>query len=335
MWAIRLAEWETWGDIRARSELAGFSVSRDQLERWRSMELLPRVKQVGLGRAAGSEIRYPVGTIDQVIAIAAAFAIKRKKDFVGWRLWLQGYEVGERYWRAHIDAALPALREAQQWMIEAINRDDFSDETDFDRLAPALIRRLGLDRAVRFLPDGMASYIAATFGEIIAGQFNGFSPGHEEEEFLLHLKTFQAAMGIPRRGKAAKIINELGFLPELENKLRHISTAFSKIKADQAAINDFMKPDIRNEFWLSMQILHDSHAIFVIFGGSPFRMADEIISRPDIQAPMLIIWAVFRKFGSIKLSDEIRQIADIARTIGMLIEPKLTLKSLEETADFR
>lgn len=321
-----LVEWETWEGIRARSELAGFPVSRDQLERWRGAGLLPKVKQVGLGRAAGSEVRYPVGTADQVIAIAAAFAIKRKKDFVGWRLWLQGYEVGERYWRSRVDAGLLALRGTQQWMIEAINRDDFSDETDFDRLAPDLIRGMGLDRALRFLPNGMASYIAATFGDIIAGQFNGFSPGHEGEEFLLHLKTFQTAMGIPHRSEAKKVVNELGLPSDLENQMRCISATFGQIKVDPAVINDFMQPDIRNEFWLSMQILHDVHAIFVILGGSPFRKADAIISRPDIQAPMLIIWAVFRNFRSIKSSGEIKQIADLVCTARMLIEPKLTLK---------
>lgn len=320
-----LVGWEAWEDVRAGSELAGFPVSRDQLERWRGIGLLPKVKQVGLGRAAGSKVRYPIGTTDQVIAIAEAFAIKRKKDFVGWRLWLQGYEVDKRYWCSHIDAGLLALREAQQWM-ESVNRDDFSDDTDFDRLAPDLIRGLSLHKALRFLPDGMASYIAATFGDIIAGQFNGFSPGHEGEEFFLHLKTFQTAMGIPRRGDADKIVNELGFPADLENQLRSISDAFGQIHAKSTATGDFTNPAIRNELWLSMQILHDAHAIFLIVGGSPFRMVDAIIRRPDIQAPMLIIWAVFRNFDSIKSSDEIRRIADMVRTTRMLIETKLAPK---------
>ena len=69
---------ETLWDINALVEVSGVSISKGQLERWRAKGLLPKVPQIGKGRGAGSEIRYPLGTAQQAVAIVQLLAIKEK-----------------------------------------------------------------------------------------------------------------------------------------------------------------------------------------------------------------------------------------------------------------
>ena len=101
---------ETEPDIRTAFQTAGVSISSDQLRRWRDQGLMPRVEQIGLGRAAGSVIRYPTGTAQLALEISRLLASKNKLSFVGWQLWMQGRDVADEYWKPAISSALASLK---------------------------------------------------------------------------------------------------------------------------------------------------------------------------------------------------------------------------------
>ena len=74
----------------------GVSIPQSTLRSWRENGLLPKAKRGGL-------TRYPEYTVEQAIACQKFFARKNKNEFVGWNLWLEGFDVPESYWRPHIE----------------------------------------------------------------------------------------------------------------------------------------------------------------------------------------------------------------------------------------
>jgi hypothetical protein len=93
-------------DLVLRAKAAGFDVSTEQIARWNRVGLLPKPHQHGLGQGNGSEIRYPLGTGDQLLALCSLHKQFRKLENVGWYLWLNGYQVAEKYWRKPLTDAV-------------------------------------------------------------------------------------------------------------------------------------------------------------------------------------------------------------------------------------
>lgn len=83
-------------EIEAALTHRGLSIPQSTLRSWRESGLLPPAKRGGLAR-------YPEHTIEQAIAADRLFKRKDKNEFVGWNLWLEGFEVPERYWRPRIE----------------------------------------------------------------------------------------------------------------------------------------------------------------------------------------------------------------------------------------
>jgi hypothetical protein len=79
--------------------------TRAQLRRYQQNGLIPKPRQVGLGRAKGTEVRYPSGTAEQLVA--ASKAMKSKSFGIArWRLWWDGWPIDpiriKRDLRTHI-----------------------------------------------------------------------------------------------------------------------------------------------------------------------------------------------------------------------------------------
>lgn len=111
------ADFEPAKDLERRALEAGFSASTDQIARWSRDGLLPRkLKQHGFGQGNGSEIRYPHGTGDQLLALCQ-FHFRdgyRKLDAVGWYLWLNRFSVSDKYWRRPLALAATTIIDKQQ-----------------------------------------------------------------------------------------------------------------------------------------------------------------------------------------------------------------------------
>jgi hypothetical protein len=50
----------------------------------------------------------------QAREIARLYAIRRKRDWVGWQLWLRGFDVAERYWREPLENACNAILDTRR-----------------------------------------------------------------------------------------------------------------------------------------------------------------------------------------------------------------------------
>src|SRR6185437_1480595 len=85
--------------LLAAARAAGFDVSRAQLARWHRIGLLSKPEVAWLGRGKGSRTIYPTGTTFQLIALCRLHEHERSLSVVGWKLWLRGFSVADRYWR--------------------------------------------------------------------------------------------------------------------------------------------------------------------------------------------------------------------------------------------
>lgn len=86
---------------------AGHTVTKDQLTRWHRADLLPKPRQVHLGRA-GSESWFPTGTSEQLLELLRLKARYRTLDKVRWGLWWGGYRVPTSRAREYITKLIAA-----------------------------------------------------------------------------------------------------------------------------------------------------------------------------------------------------------------------------------
>lgn len=310
-----VSQWESWADIQSFAAQTGQSISCHQLERWRGLGLLPAVKQVGLGQAAGSEIHYPIGTSRQAAAIAELFKIKRKSTFVGWQLWLRGFDVHKRYWMPQIETAIAELREVQRLAQDWDTDDDFTNSTVFDEISPAHFLGTPIAHSLKRIQPEITPVIFEILREIIRGEFQALSHTGDEAEEAMHLRSMQSAIGIPVNGKASKIAEMFGFKAELEKQLVCISKAFEEIKSNPDNCIKQLTVECRKELWGALQILENLHIILKAINRSPLATANAIFKTPNVQAVVIVIWASFRKFESIKPLQDILLIANSVREI--------------------
>jgi hypothetical protein len=116
----------------ARDE--GIVISRRELSEWHRCRLIRKPRQLHLGQGKGSGTIYPRGTARQAITCAVLMAHLRSKRKVGWELWVRGYPVAERYWRAPFKRALKAFRFLSSYFADSADPTDgvpaLSDQAD-------------------------------------------------------------------------------------------------------------------------------------------------------------------------------------------------------------
>src|SRR4051812_39353704 len=82
---------------------AGTPISRAQLRRLHKAGLTQRPRPAGRGKGRGSRSYYPISAVEQVKAATELLSKRRDFKWVGWRLWLRGFDVDRRYWREPIE----------------------------------------------------------------------------------------------------------------------------------------------------------------------------------------------------------------------------------------
>lgn len=85
----------TESELIAYATSEGARVTPAQLKRWRHAKLLPPVTRRGLGRAAGTETRYPPEALRWTVDLWRALQTDRNLGRAAWRLWLKGYPLTE------------------------------------------------------------------------------------------------------------------------------------------------------------------------------------------------------------------------------------------------
>jgi len=101
----------------------GYNVSMHQLVRWHRAGLLPRPKQLMLGKAQGSQSLYPHGTSEQFLLLCTLRTRERRLSHLAWQLWWAGYPVALSVIRKHIEHAATQLSQLVQFLV-ALKRDE-------------------------------------------------------------------------------------------------------------------------------------------------------------------------------------------------------------------
>jgi hypothetical protein len=144
-----LAPEESVEELIRRADVAGEEVTKEQLPRWHRAGLLPRPRQESRGRK-GSEVFYPAGTGDQLMAL---LALKRHypKSLakVGWGLWWLGFPVPDRLAREFIVALIKRNRKLIDELVTPEGDLTEQAELALDQAADARIGSGAIRRARR------------------------------------------------------------------------------------------------------------------------------------------------------------------------------------------
>jgi len=148
-------------NILAMAKSRGYNVSSDQLNRWHRVGLLPRPRQVLLGRR-GSKTVYPDGSADQVIEICRIHEKERRLAYVAWQLWWNGFEVKLGTVRDFIQRSAKTIDEGRRkyyWLnSETVKREiEASGEARFEnKVIRKARKRIGKSRLPSFLETMLA-----------------------------------------------------------------------------------------------------------------------------------------------------------------------------------
>lgn len=289
--------WITGAEFRDALAKAVSSATAEQVERWRREGLLPHPRQVGHGRGKGSHTEVPFASVAQVQEIVRLYAIRRKRDWVGWQLWLRGFDVAGRYWREPLENARKALLDTRKAVVR-YERSSLAAPTNptsiKDRVLSA-VHNTPLYAPMTKIPAQYVETLTGFFQEIVLGEFTGFSwesntqPNRQERNAVL------TVMGANTAG--SRLI--AGFGGTIENELQDIAKAFAII----ARRNSIAEPsrEVRHEFLAAMEIGISLYWISKpILGHRALGIFNRIATNPAIatQAAMLLGWTEYRNFSN-------------------------------------
>jgi hypothetical protein len=100
--------------VIADAARAGHAITADQLARWHRAGLLPRPRQLSLGRGRGTISVYPAGTGEQVVALCQFKDEDRRLDRVACRLWWEGFPVDLALIRRQLLKTADGIAEAME-----------------------------------------------------------------------------------------------------------------------------------------------------------------------------------------------------------------------------
>lgn len=170
--------------------------------------------------------------------IERLIAIRRKRDWVGWQLWLRGFDVSAQYWRGPLENAQALISEMQTFarQLDLSHQDANLSGADIKQMILKAVRSTPLNSPLTKISDDYLETLGGFLQEIITGQFEGFSrdsnslANSDEKEAVL------ISMGV--NSKSAQQIADFAGLIELE--LRQISHVFGAM----ASRNSIAEPSI-------------------------------------------------------------------------------------------
>jgi len=304
-------EYETDLDIQATCEVARVSISPDQLRRWRQKGLLPRAKQVGLGRAAGSMVRYPIGTASRALEIHRLLGIKEKLDFVGWQLWMQGYDVAEEYWRPAIHSAWMNLKHIPAWLRIQESQNPSENQSIFDSVPIALFATTPFAKGLAKLrPDGLA----LSFGlmaDVATGSFHTNQTLNEDEQSR-NRHAISTLVGQSQNPIVGGLFKSKIFQILLEEQLEGIGRAFAEFHRRPHTALRQLTPEVRRELAIVLQLASQLNSVPGFSKGPIAKFAKAISGDRAVQAHMVVIWSVFRNVGTLLEPERIAKLGQLS-----------------------
>lgn len=298
--------WITSDRFREALANSGSSVTPVQIERWRREGLLPSPRQIGNGRGKGSHTEVPLASVAQAQEIASLYAIRRKRNWVGWQLWVRGFDVAERYWREPLENAQRALsivRDAGT-KFEAIRSEtDGADADAIKAAALAIARGTVLLAPFTKLPSDMVETLIGYGIETLRGEFTGFSTAADENPNR-DLAAVIEAIGAATAEHHLVGGHGIEFKGQIEPVFREISEGVSRITRQRRIAEPPL--ETRQEFLMALEIgIWLNRHFKPQFGrnalglGAFSRIAAN--SAITLQATMLLVWAEFRQISETKL----------------------------------
>ena len=305
---------------------SGTCATASQVERWRREGLLPHPRQIGHGRGKGSHVVVPSSSVAQVQELVRLYAIRRKRKWVGWQLWLRGFVVAERYWREPLESARNALLETRHAALK-YQRSTVAAQTDpaaFKGRVLSAVRNTPLHTPLTKIPPDFVETLAGFMLEILLGKFTGFSregnsqPNRQERDAVL------AVMGA--NTAVSRLIAD--FAGTIESELQDIAKAISAI----ARRNSIAQPsaEARHEFLMAIEYGTSLYWISkAILGHKALGAFNRIATNPAIapQAIMLLGWAEYRKISNsispLAASEEMRNLAVEQASIILELNKKI------------
>ncbi len=289
--------WITGAEFRDALAKAGSSATAEQVERWRREDLLPHPRQIGHGRGKGSHTEVPFASVAQVQEIVRLYAIRRKRDWVGWQLWLRGFDVAECYWRKPLKNARKAMLDTRQAAVryERATLVAHADPTAVKDRVLSAVRNTPFYAPMTKIPAEYVETLTGFLQEIALGEFTGFSREGNSHPNRKELDAVLTVMGANTAG--SRLI--AGFGGTIESELQDIAKAFAAI----ARRNSIAEPsrEVRHEFLAAMEIGISLYWISKpILGHRALSIFNRIATNPAIttQAAMLLIWTHYRNVSN-------------------------------------
>lgn len=296
--------WITAEQMRAALDAAGAQITCHQIERWRRTGLLPRPRQIGHGRGLGSHCVAPLESVAQAQEIVRLYGLREKRDWVGWQLWLRGFQVDERYWREPIESARNALRQVREAGTK-LGRHIGMDAGSIKAAALAMTRGTVLYAPIAKLHPEMVETVIGYGIEIVNGKFAGFSLDGNAKPNRKDLNAAIETIGATAAERHKIAGDGIDFSKLIEPALQEISQALSRIMRQQKIGEPSL--EARREFLVGLELGIELNRHFKAdFGRNAFGLGkfSRIAENPaiNLQATMLYIWAEYREISKVKLA---------------------------------
>lgn len=289
--------WITGAEFRDALANSVSPATAEQVERWRREGLLPRPRQIGHGRGRGSHTVVPSASVAQAQEIIRLYAVRRKRDWVGWQLWLRGFAVAERYWREPLEDARNALLDTRQaaQRYERLSLAAHSDPVAIKDRVLSAVRHTPIHAPLTKIPAEFVETLTGFLRDIVLGRFIGFSHESNSQPNRKERNAVLKVMGADTPG-SRRIAD---FAGTIESELQDIAKAFSTI----ARRNSIAEPsrEARHEFLAALEI---GTSLYWISKATLRHKAlgtfNRIVASPAIatHAAMLLGWAEYRKISN-------------------------------------
>jgi hypothetical protein len=288
----------------------GHKVSRAQLARWHRAGLLPQPRQRSLGKGHGTQSIYPPGTGTQLLALCALRARERRLRYIAWGLWWQGYAIPMRGVRMILNEVTLPWKRHRRTLVEpggdlTERAWDLIDESRTGRLQDTRVRRarkrIGRERFPTLVRIAL---------EVLAGTFSAQDSAAitATEEDVNDDAIVEKGLGLDR-ARTDRIGDAKPWLQQGTTQiLATASRLFRRHPPDEviAKATDEALLEARDLMRLLSAFLgtlrNASRALEPIlgrgaFGFGPVAATVGDMSKPSVQAQLLVAWLVLRAGG--------------------------------------
>ena len=304
--------------------LAETGRTMDQVKRWRHEGLLPDVIQEQQAYR-GSVVLYPKGTCAQIRAASVLFKEKNRVEYVGLRLWRQGFPVDERHWRPRLQRQGRMLDRVIPLIMGLVQRFDREEKAEslYDyaarRLEPTediILSRIKGRSDSESLPT-----VLRVIGDVGTGAFDGFEALIAGEEQTSDEAFTIRAFDLTNAGYSilGKKLNLIELLP---SGLKNVSAAISMENFEHVANAPAeeiarARDDAKNGLAIARDLYEANRWIYGD-GAFGLRLAAWIDRKaPDVlvDTTTLLMFRLREVPGAILPSDKIADMAENARKV--------------------